>query len=97
MSEMNDFLADKKGQLDINLAVKAIIGLVLTVAFFVVSVLALLYIVYDAGITDGAFYEALTNSILMGLPGIILLAILSFVAVVFCGIICLWQYWPSSE
>jgi predicted outer membrane lipoprotein len=82
MSKANGFLADTKGQLDINLAVAAILGLILASAFLVIGIVVLQGIVDGAGIASGdTFYYALdnvTNDIesSMSLAGTMLLVII---------------------
>lgn len=98
MRKTNGFLANTKGQLDINLAVTAIIVFLFAAAFCVVIFLVLPGIInHGAGMTDGAFYEDFANSIdLMGplaLVGIILLIILLFCL----AALWLWSHRPSSE
>jgi len=62
MSKANGFLADTRGQLDINLAVAAILGLILASAFLVIGIVVLQGIVDGAGIVSGdTFYNALDN------------------------------------
>lgn len=78
----NRFVADIKGQLDINLAVAAVLGLVLVSAFLVIGTVVLQGIVDGAGIESGdTFYSTLdnlTSSIqsAMGLAGTLLLVII---------------------
>lgn len=78
----NRFVADIKGQLDINLAVAAVLGLVLVSAFLVIGTVVLQGIVDGSGITSGdTFYttlDNLTSSIqsAMGLAGTLLLVII---------------------
>jgi len=73
---------DKRGQLDINLAVAAILGLVLAAAFLVIGIAVLQGVVDGAGIVSGdTFYLALdnvTSSIesSMALAGTLLLVII---------------------
>ncbi|MDF1533683.1 MAG: hypothetical protein P1P69_04170 [Methanosarcinaceae archaeon] len=82
MSKANGFLANEKGQLDINLAVAAILGLILAAAFLVIGVVVIQGIVDGAGIVSGdTFYSALdniTNDIeaSMSLAGTLLLVII---------------------
>ena len=78
----NRFVADIKGQLDINLAVAAVLGLVLVSAFLVIGTVVLQGIVDGSGIESGdTFYltlDNLTSSIqsAMGLAGTLLLVII---------------------
>ena len=80
--KLNRFVADIKGQLDINLAVAAVLGLVLVSAFLVIGTVVLQGIVDGSGITSGdTFYltlDNLTSSIqsAMGLAGTLLLVII---------------------
>lgn len=78
----NRFIVDEKGQLDPQLAVGAILMVVLAAAFLVIGTVVLQGVVDGAGITAGdEFYYTLdniTNSIesAMGLGGTLLLVII---------------------
>jgi hypothetical protein len=78
----NSFLSDEKGQLDINLALVAILGLVLAAAFLVIGTVVIQGVVDGSGIESGdSFYYTLdniTSSIesAMGLAGTLLLVII---------------------
>ena len=78
----NRFIVDEKGQLDPQLAVGAILMVVLAAAFLVIGTVVLQGVVVGAGITAGdEFYYTLgniTNSIesAMGLGGTLLLVII---------------------
>ena len=62
MSKANGFLTDTRGQLDINLAVAAILGLILASAFLVIGIVVLQGIIDGAGIVSGdTFYNALDS------------------------------------
>ena len=62
MSKSNGFLANERGQLDINLAVAAILGLILASAFLVIGIVVLQGIVDGAGIgVNDTFYNVLDN------------------------------------
>ena len=82
MSKANGFLADNRGQLDINLAVAAILGLILASAFLVIGIVVIQGIVDGAGIgVNDTMYNALdnvTNDIesSMSLAGTMLLVII---------------------
>ena len=82
MAKGNRFITDMKGQLDINLAVAAVLGLVLVAAFLVIGTVVLQGVVDGAGIEAGdTFYNTLdnlTNNIesAMGLAGTLLLVII---------------------
>jgi len=82
MSKANGFLADTRGQLDINLAVAAILGLILCSAFLVIGIVVLQGIVDGAGIgVNDTFYLTLDNvssdiESSMGLAGTMLLVII---------------------
>ena len=90
MGKANGFLNNDKGQLDINLAMGAILAVVLAAAFLVIGVVVLQGIVDGAGIdtaynaTDGTgdiFYDTLDNitgsiESAMGLGGTLLLVII---------------------
>ena len=78
----NRFVSDIKGQLDINLAVAAVLGLVLVSAFLVIGTVVLQGIVDGAGIVENdTFYTTLTNltaniESAMSLAGTLLLVII---------------------
>ena len=82
MAKGNRFIADMKGQLDINLAVVSVLGLVLVSAFLVIGTVVLQGVVDGAGIVEGdSFYNTtvtLTEAIqaAMGLAGTLLLVII---------------------
>lgn len=78
----NRFLSDESGQLDINLALVAILGLVLAAAFLVIGTVVLQGVVDGAGIVSGdTFYNTLDNITTsiessMALAGTLLLVII---------------------
>lgn len=82
MKSLTQIAKDIKGQLDINLAVTAILGLILSAAFIVIGIVVLQGVVDGASIEAGdEFYYALdnaTNSIssAMILAGTLLLVII---------------------
>ena len=82
MAKGNRFITDMKGQLDINLAVVAVLGLVLVAAFLVIGTVVLQGIVDGAGIVEGdTFHVTLTNltaniESAMSLAGTLLLVII---------------------
>ena len=82
MSKANRFITDESGQLDINLAVAAILGLILSAAFLVIGIVVLQGIVDGAGIgVNDTFYLALDNvtsdiEASMSLAGTLLLVII---------------------
>ncbi|MCK5432685.1 MAG: hypothetical protein KAJ03_08065 [Gammaproteobacteria bacterium] len=82
MKSLTQMAKDIKGQLDINLAVTAILGLILSAAFIVIGIVVLQGVVDGASIESGdEFYFALdnaTNSIssAMILAGTLLLVII---------------------
>jgi len=60
--DIQKFIKDKKAQLDINLAVGAVLGLILCGAFIVIGIVVLQGVVDGAGIVSGdEFYFALDN------------------------------------
>lgn len=62
MKAIRSFMKDQSGQLNINLAIGAILAVVLAAAFLVIGVVVLQGIVDGASITSGdTFYNALTN------------------------------------
>lgn len=82
MKSLTQMAKDIKGQLDINLAVTAILGLILSAAFIVIGIVVLQGVVDGASITAGdEFYYALQNatasiSSAMILAGTLLLVII---------------------
>ena len=97
MSEIHGFLANTKGQMDIN-DVRTILGIVFIIPFLVIiGTRVVLSMVNGAGIIDGSFYEAPTNSIdlIMGLS----LAFIILLFFLFVGIAAFYlrRDWPSSE
>lgn len=82
MKNLTQMAKDIKGQLDINLAVTAILGLILSAAFIVIGIVVLQGVVDGASIVAGdEFYFALQNatasiSSAMILAGTLLLVII---------------------
>ena len=98
MAKGNRFITDMKGQLDINLAVVAVLGLVLVAAFLVIGTVVLQGIVDGAGIVEGdTFHVTLTNltaniESAMSLAGTLLLVIIGVAILMFlAGVMVIMQ------